>query len=145
MKFYIKFTKLPFKFAIVKTSNSTNALKVAQKFRKDAVVVTPTDKVFTFDDAVNFKWEKVELENIKERDVYEVYSCLDVQGVVVDPNTKEEIHLAEDEILQFAIKKSGKRGSIWAKDNRGCVFGIKKGNFAKAVLVFNKIKRLSLK
>lgn len=145
MKFYIKFAKLPFTYAIVKTSNSTNALKTAQKYRKDAVVVNPTDKVFTFDEAVNFTWTRVNLESIKERDVYEVYTCIDGKGLVVDPDTKEEVRLAEDEIITYAKNKTGKNGVIWAQDNRGCVFGAKKGNFAKPILVFNKIKRIALK
>lgn len=145
MKFYIKFAKLPFTYSVIKTSNSTNALKTAQKYRKDAVVVNPTDKVFTFDEAVNLTWVRVDLENIKERDVYEVYTCIEATGLMVDPDTKEEVRLSEDEILPYAKKRTGKSGVIWAQDNRGCVFGAKKGNFAKPILVFSKVKRLRLK
>jgi len=145
MKFYIKFAKLPFKYSVINTSNSTTALKTAKKFRDDAVVVNPTDKVFTFDEAANFTWTKVNLEDVKQRSVYEVYTCLDVPGLVVDPNTKEEAHLADDEIITYAKSKTGKSGVIWAQDKRGCVFGVKKGNFVKPLLVFNKIERLKLK
>lgn len=148
MKFYIKFTKLPFQYAVINTSNSTNALKTAQKYRKDAVVVNPTDMVFSFDDAVMFKdrWFKVTLEEIKERDEYDIYECIDdVKGIVVNPETMQTAALSEDEILPYAKKRTGKSGVIWAQDNRGCVFGAKKGNFAKPILVFSKVKRLRLK
>lgn len=146
MKFYLKFTSLPFIYSVVETSNSKNALKEASKYRSDAVVFPPTAKLFSFEEAldINKNWVQKELYSIEEKDTYNVYKCVDGPGLVVE-GEPEQFSLNRNNILAFAKEKTGKRGVIWASDKRGLVFGVKKGNLTKPLLVFERIETLKLK
>ena len=146
MKFYLKFTSLPFIYSVVETSNSKNALKEALKYRSDAVVFPPTAKLFSFEEAldINKNWVQKELYSIEEKDTYNVYKCVDGPGLVVE-GEPEQFSLNRNNILAFAKEKTGKRGVIWASDKRGLVFGVKKGNLTKPLLVFERIETLKLK
>lgn len=146
MKFYLKFTSLPFIYSVVETSNSKNALKEASKYRSDAVVFPPTAKLFSFEEAldINKNWIEKELYSIEEKDTYNVYKCVDGPGLVVE-GEPEQFSLNRNNILAFAKEKTGKRGVIWASDKRGLVFGVKKGNLTKPLLVFERIETLKLK
>jgi predicted metal-dependent hydrolase len=146
MKFYLKFTSLPFIYSVVETSNSKNALKEASKYRSDAVVFPPTTKLFSFEEAldINKNWVQKELSSIEEKDTYNVYKCVDGPGLVVE-GEPEQFSLNRNNILAFAKEKTGKRGVIWASDKRGLVFGVKKGNLTKPLLVFERIETLKLK
>ena len=146
MKFYLKFTSLPFIYSVVETSNSKNALKEASKYRSDAVVFPPTAKLFSFEEAldINKNWVQKELYSIEDKDTYNVYKCVDGPGLVVE-GEPEQFSLNRNNILAFAKEKTGKRGVIWASDKRGLVFGVKKGNLTKPLLVFERIETLKLK
>lgn len=147
MKFYLKFTSLPFIYSVVETSNSKNALKEASKYRSDAVVFPPTAKLFSFEEAldINKNWIEKELYSIEEKDTYNVYKCVDGGPGLVVEGEPEQFSLNRNNILAFAKEKTGKRGVIWASDKRGLVFGVKKGNLTKPLLVFERIETLKLK
>lgn len=147
MKFYLKFTSLPFIYSVVETSNSKNALKEASKYRSDAVVFPPTAKLFSFEEAldINKNWVQKELYSIEEKDTYNVYKCVDGGPGLVVEGEPEQFSLNRNNILAFAKEKTGKRGVIWASDKRGLVFGVKKGNLTKPLLVFERIETLKLK
>ena len=147
MKFYLKFTSLPFIYSVVETSNSKNALKEASKYRSDAVVFPPTAKLFSFEEAldINKNWIEKELSSIEEKDTYNVYKCVDGGPGLVVEGEPEQFSLNRNNILAFAKEKTGKRGVIWASDKRGLVFGVKKGNLTNPLLVFERIETLKLK
>lgn len=149
MNYYIKFSKLPFKYALVKTSNSSNALKIARQYRSDAIVINPTDRVFTFDEAKNFseRWEQVDrMESIEEKSHYEVYQVnQDLPGLVVIEESKELLAINSNKIISWAKEKTGKDGVIWVKDSRALVFGNKKKGVVNPLLLFVKYNPKMLK
>ena len=135
---------MPFCYAVINSSNSTNALKHAQQFRNDVLVVNPKDLVFTFEQAAEFgiKWRRVDLHAVEYKETYEVYKTIpDAHGLVVDESSKEVVSINPIKILEFCKKRTGcKTGVIWAGDKRGKVFGDKKNNKARPLLVLNKIE-----
>jgi hypothetical protein len=149
MKYFIKFTGLPHCYAVVSSGNSKSALKKAQEFRKDSVVVNPTDRIFTFEDAHNFAsyWTLVKLENVENKNTYEVYECnKDVKpghGIVALEETMTVESINPDKVAEWCKRKTGNtRGVVWVRDatSGSLVFGDKKDNKARPLLVLNKIE-----
>lgn len=143
MTFYIIFTKLPFHYSKIKTSNATNAIKTAKQYRKDSVVINPHDKWFTFGDAIEFsnKWKEVNLLDVEDKNHYRVYDINpNAKGLVAIESTERTITINDRNILGWAKKETGRNGVIWIKDEKGIVFGVKKGNFTQPLLLFVSFK-----
>jgi hypothetical protein len=150
MRFFITYTGMPHAYTIIGSSNSKSALNKAKKYRPDAVVRNPTDKVFTFEDAHNFAsyWKHITLEQAEHKETYEVYDCnKDItEGIVALEDTKTIESLNPQNLLEFCKKRSGCRtGVIWVSQNGSLVFGDKVKNKARALVVLNKIKLERLK
>jgi hypothetical protein len=93
------------------------------------------------------KWRRVDLHAVEYKETYEVYNTVpDAPGILVDPESMEVVSINPTKVLEFCKKRTGcKTGVIWAGDKRGKVFGDKKNNKARPLLVLNKIdiKRLN--